>query len=161
MCSSLIFNPAAAGADVGWGSCSTASAGSQHVPRWGWGDKKKPNPVAVLQDLEADKPTAGRGYCQRMYNERGIATSSSSLELDSERSSRPPVMPVYFHSWVGIAANCTKCLISHHPPAFPRALSAKCQPRLIWLRSRYSANKLLMQTSDAAFSEDRVHFAPN
>lgn len=60
-----------------------------------------------------------------MYKGRGIATSSSSLDLDSERSSRPDVVPVYFRK-VGTAANCTKCLISYHPPAFPRALSAEC-----------------------------------
>lgn len=31
------------------------SAVSQHVLGWGRGGKKQPNPVAVLQDLEADK----------------------------------------------------------------------------------------------------------
>lgn len=45
--------------------------------------------------------------------------STSNLDLDSERCSPPYVAPVYFLSWVGTAANCTKCLISYRPPVFP------------------------------------------
>lgn len=74
------------------------TAVSQHVLGWGRGDKKQPNPVAVLQDLEADKPITQIGSCQRMHKEQGTAASSRSLDFDSERSSCPHVVPAHFHS---------------------------------------------------------------
>lgn len=88
------------------------SAVSQHILGWARGDREKPNPVAVIQDLETDKPVILRGNCQGMYKEQGISAAMSCLGLNSEKSSCPRVVPVYFHSWVGTTANCTKCLIS-------------------------------------------------
>lgn len=38
-----------------WAEAAVYSAVSQHILGWARGDREKPNPVAVIQNLEADR----------------------------------------------------------------------------------------------------------